>query len=68
MTDILENVKFLHNHDDAAASDTDRAMIIPRLSLSESLFLHLCLDFKIPRHNCSRSGVEVPFEAFVQAG
>ena len=39
-----------------------------KLSLSESFLLHLCMDFKIPWHNCSPSEVEVPFEIFVQVG
>ena len=39
-----------------------------KLRLSNSLLLHLCMDFKIPWHNCSPSGVEVPFEIFIQVG
>ena len=43
----------------------DQTIKLSKLSLSEPFLLHLCLDFKIPLHNCSPLGVEVPFETFV---
>ena len=46
----------------------DQTVKWSKLSHSGPLLLHLCMDFKIPWHNCSPSGVEVPFEIFVQVG
>ena len=46
----------------------DQAIKWCKLGLSESLLLHLHIDFKISWLNHSLSGEEVSFETFVQVG